>query len=113
VTTMKPKDVLIATKALLHSPAQWTQEAFARNKNGEVISANSPDATCWCLLGAMDKVLRDNNARPAVAEAERIVRNVIRERTGNYWIDGFNDSEFTTHADVLALLDKAIERAGQ
>jgi len=31
----------------------WTQGAAARNQSGEPVAPGSPDATCFCLLGAM------------------------------------------------------------
>jgi hypothetical protein len=30
----------------------WCRGAFARNSRGVAVSAHSPDATSWCLLGA-------------------------------------------------------------
>lgn len=39
-------------KDLLKSEAQWTKGSFARDKDGKEVPYGSPDAVCYCLLGA-------------------------------------------------------------
>ena len=38
------------------STEKWTQQAFARNAAGLGIDPFDPSATCWCLLGAAEKL---------------------------------------------------------
>lgn len=42
---------------LLSKPDRWTKEALARDSMGRTVSPTAPSATCWCLSGAVDKVL--------------------------------------------------------
>jgi hypothetical protein len=44
------------TKALLSDPVKWTQGALARKANGEQCSPFDPEATCFCLIGALQYV---------------------------------------------------------
>lgn len=113
------RDQLEAVYALLEDPSRWTKEHFARNVNddpidddydanddGESLSdeeqATHRDACKWCLYGAAYKcgIVSDMDYASALG-----VRNVH----GVYDVALFNDSH--THAEVLALLRSAIDRA--
>jgi len=39
---------------LLHRPQEWTQNAFARDLDGNEVDADSPSAVCWNLSGAIN-----------------------------------------------------------
>lgn len=110
------RDQLEAVYRLIEDPARWTQEAFAKNAAGEDINdgydvndegepltdeecAAHPDARCWCLYGAAYKCGIYNNFL--------LAKSLLLDTTVG--IADFNDSH--THAEVLALLTTAIERA--
>lgn len=40
---------------LLSDRTKWTQNSFARDELDESAPLNSPDAVCWCLVGALIK----------------------------------------------------------
>ena len=40
---------------LLSDPKHWTQDANARNSKGVKCELDSPDAQCFCLVGAIYK----------------------------------------------------------
>ena len=40
---------------LLADESKWCQGAQARDKNGEAVDPNSPDACCWCLIGSVKR----------------------------------------------------------
>jgi hypothetical protein len=44
----------------------WTRGVGARNNSGLQTSPCSPDATSWCLLGALDKSAKELNLAPIV-----------------------------------------------
>jgi hypothetical protein len=44
------------TRDLISDPGRWTTEVYARDSNGHSVIPNSPDAVCWCLIGAYAKV---------------------------------------------------------
>src|SRR4051794_19791915 len=47
------KEVFGAARELLPSPARWTKGAYARNSRGEPVSAFAPNATRFCISGAL------------------------------------------------------------
>lgn len=52
---MKKSDAIKQIKLLLQSG--WTKGAFAKNKVGENVCALDPGAVCYCLLGALKKIV--------------------------------------------------------
>lgn len=100
-------DVLRAMKARLSTPAKWARGVAARDKHGIRCRAEHERAVCWCLLGALGL---SGAQGPDRLGAALILHSVLPD--GSNTIPQFNDSKKTTHADVLAVLDKAIEKAG-
>jgi len=94
---MTPLETLKAARHLISDPAKWTQGTIARDWTGKQTTADSIDAFCWCAVGALEKV--GSNAGPF-----RALRWAMP--SGYRSIVSFNDSH--THAEVLALFDKAI-----
>lgn len=97
---------------------------IATNRLAEPRNPLADDACRWDLLGALCKVCnRTSTSRlgPAGTVASTFLRRAIvnsqsdadvaawREVTGV--VEGFNDSENTSHEDVLTVLDIAIELA--
>lgn len=98
-------EVLRRVRARLSDPARWTQGTEARNAMGRHVDPEDPDATCWCMLGAVKVEVGagigcDEEASRRFYEAKA----VLRAHGGD--VVTFNDAG--THADVLALLDRAI-----
>lgn len=93
---MKPSE-------LLSDPSKWTQGAASRDKNGNKILLNhifSPDAQCYCLLGALEvcKVLSE-------ARKKLYLRiGTMFPRSGGHFIS-FNDDLQTTYEDVIYVLE--------
>ncbi len=50
---MKVSEQLIAAKALISKPENWTQRSYARDADGYTIDPFSTYATCFCALGAI------------------------------------------------------------
>lgn len=69
---------------LLDKPEKWTKGASARDKSGEVVSPDSPNAICWCLAGAMRRCRLDKD----------VAINVVRDVIGGS-ITEFNDGVAT------------------
>ena len=100
-------ETLIAARAKLATG--WVKGAYALNAKGIDVAPESPDACRWCISGAVLAVMpRD------IGDTPMLLRHAIGKglpypfaaNGGN--IAGFNDAEETTHADVLAALDRAI-----
>jgi hypothetical protein len=116
-------DDLTAVRELLSDPARWTRRAYAKDANGGTfLQANDPEAVCWCLAGACHKVTgaasliqaldnpRTSRLKDAVRD-EIAVSDVGCDPMALSSIAAFNDDSDVTHADVLAVLDRAIEKA--
>lgn len=102
-------EILRAAKELLSDETKWTKEHFAVDANGHgTLEPWSEDSCQWCLWGATAKV---NGGYPF--ETDEYVDAVVREISGGEFTAAsqFNDHPDTTHADVLRVLDLAIERA--
>lgn len=50
-------DALVAARAVIEDPANWTRGTLARTKNGVPTLATDPNACCFCAYGAVAKVL--------------------------------------------------------
>ena len=66
----------------------------------------SPGTTCWCAVGAVEAATGYAVIEPNTALAVRALERVMPRREGS--VPSFNDAPTTTHADILALFDRAI-----
>ncbi|BCJ91806.1 hypothetical protein IZ6_25410 [Terrihabitans soli] len=103
------RDIFINARKWLADPKHWVQ--------GELCvydDVNNPDlrkVSCTCLMGALDRA-SSIKANDALIWADYDVLAFLRKFIPNTGdgndIAGFNDDTNTTHADVLAVLDRAI-----
>lgn len=98
---MKSSELLIKAKAVISDPANWTQNAFARDKEGMALAGGyDPVAVCWCSFGAAEKVV------------EKDYYDAIIEKPFSYFkrnIAQYNDDN--SHKVVMAMWDEAIANA--
>lgn len=80
--------------------AGWTQYAFAKDDVGATVNSSSPNAVCWCSLGAINASIEMTGEYDA---AKNVLSRVAGENIG-VW----NDAPGRTQAEVLALFDRAI-----
>jgi len=87
------KDNLIAARALIDTPERW-------------IKGESRIGDCFCALGAIG-VVSGPGAEPGLWNGchEALAHAVPN---GDLYVARFNDDPDTTHADILALFDRAI-----
>ena len=97
-------DDLKAVRDLLSVPERWTKGAHARDLVGHTVPPAGVVAVCWCLDGAALKLAGGDMHTPRYRNIERALTAAIDG--GNYSV--WNDAPRRIHADVLALLDKAI-----
>ena len=108
--------ILEKTRNILTDEKNWTQGSYAKDKAGDPVSSFAPEATCWCLSGAMDlaawgePISWFDNAVDHLS-AQQLVQDVVVIRIGDYTRSRFNDTH--THAEVLEVLDEAIELANK
>lgn len=101
-------ETLVAAKNLISNPDNWTQEAVARDSHGADTYSLNTDAVCWCSIGALHKVTKNNSL--VITSAAKHLRFVLEQEHKDYdGIAHFNDSH--THAEVMAFWNKAIAAA--
>lgn len=110
---MNELDILKAGRELLSDPNRWTKRTLARDKNGH--ATNDPwdkVSTCFCSVGAIHKVVGPNNdtnrgLKYAVADCLADSALALFGHRGAVVV--FNDAPSTTHDQILAVWDHAIE----
>lgn len=104
-----PNDQPQTLSELLSDPKRWTQGDFARDAEGLSTHALDPDATCFCVLGGLQRLLfrepRPTNAWELYNDATHRLADAIDTASGfcdEDIITNWNDN--STHAEVLAKL---------
>ncbi len=103
---MTPHEVLVQARKLIERPERWTKGNFAKDAHQYAVYPESHRAACWCAHGATIKASAEDWAKHASAIAA--LRNALTAGWARN-IVSFNDDPSTTHADILALFDRAIE----
>ena len=110
--------ILEEARALIDTPEKWCRAAYASDRPGRVApdeiehaySPMEPGATCFCMLGAVARADKcDASPHFGSREAYLAVRKLENACGGP--VSRFNDRPSTTHADVMAVFDEAINRA--
>ena len=89
------KEILVAARAIIANEENWTQGAYAKDKDGSSIGVNCSNAVCFCSIGAIRKITM------FPFDAMKVLRNHMEDS-----IIAFNDGH--THKEVLAAWDEAI-----
>lgn len=112
-------EILKAARGRLSDPDHWYQGEYACDEDGAYIAANSERACKWCAAGAVLAELDRDIAvgEPEVADAlEPLVGAISGQPPADDMVQeiaSFNDDPDRTHAEILALYDRAIELAQQ
>lgn len=106
---MDKVEVLSKVRDILSNEGRWIQEADAIDDGGRVVDALDPGACKWCLLGAFKLATKDDlpTWEPGVLALEGILG--ISPQNTNETITHWNDDDDRSHAEVMALLNRAIE----
>jgi hypothetical protein len=115
---------LIKAKAVISNPKHWTQRRLAKTASGDYTTVNSPDAVCFCAIGALAKACNlkpaspndDEYIAPCVVNAASVLVTALEidpRPFGNpsMLVYTWNDQSLRTHAEVMKAFDKAIEIA--
>lgn len=108
--------ILRGARALLARPDAWLRGVGARTSEGELCPSSSPAAACFCAIGVLNhlaplggwgKAHRALFAELPKAWCSRVKPSNVKD---DHWVSvaRFNDDPNTTHADLLALFDRAI-----
>ena len=98
---MKLLEHLKEIRIMLSKSEHWTQKCTARDKDGKHVGFDGKHAYSWCIVGAVYKITKSGK------EAADIL-NYLSDTIGNVSMNTFNDSETTTHSDILNMIDNAI-----
>ncbi len=97
VTETGPQRIIREARAMLSDQSNWCKGQLKHE-------------TQHCILGALRVVASGNPYRAGTGGASHFVALAVRQR-GFTGIQSFNDS-FTTHDQMLAVLDRAYALAG-
>lgn len=92
----------------------WTQGVLARDKHGKETREFSPEATCFCVVGACMRAKNDIDPNPftgiAFVDNQNLLRTILTiQNFGEIrFVDEWNDVEDRTQEQVVTLFDKAI-----
>ena len=104
-TLTTPAEVLRAARALIETPERWCRGAWARSAHRRPVLEASAKACSFCALGAVNRVAPSWNLR---GQAHGALFHSLPKFPS---VHQFNDARSTTHADILALYDRAIALA--
>lgn len=116
----KPSELLKAAKRLIEKQSNWTQKAYARNDEDIPIDSDSPNAVCFCSLGALHKTLGKYDKTfnykyqqlfdAAYGYLDKAIELVgAKDLAPTISVASYNDTY--SHSEVMAVWDKAIELA--
>lgn len=103
---MHTDKTLRKAKALIDTPAKWTQYAQARRSDDRPCSYNNPDAICFSIYGAIQRVAGIITTSKAPCPLL-----VVARQMGFGCVAAFNNHPDTTHDDVMTIFDRAIALA--
>ncbi len=87
-------------RELLSSPDKWVKTKWAADLLKRPVDPCSPDAVCFCLLGAIDFCYREGT------DVKDEVRNKIRKYIGRASIMLWNDAPERTFEEVKSLVNQ-------
>lgn len=95
------REALLAAAELLEKPGAWTQGENARDEFAVAVDPLAREATCWCIEGAMLRVM--GSKRPTGASWSAVIM-ALKEVPCDW-----NDTPGRTQAEVVAKLREAAE----
>lgn len=109
---MTPIELLRAAQAKI--AAGWCQGDYATDNTGRWAKANDPEASCFCMIGALASCLylanddeiydADEDTKDVFLEANKALLKV----TGVEYLANWNDAEGRTQAEVVNAFENAI-----
>ncbi len=95
---------------LLAIPGNLKSGYYAHNADGKAVDAKSPEATCWCALGAIRYVTQPGESIMAPIRARHLLTDIVHEKH-NISVVEMVDARNATVPQVLEMFDLAIARA--
>jgi hypothetical protein len=95
------RNVLIRARRLVRAKGGWTQDSYAKDKDGKSTAPTMQSATCFCALGAIKRA----KAELGLDECDSV--GTVLFRVVGY-IPEWNDVPGRTQAEVVDAFTKAI-----
>ena len=110
----KGRKILEVARALIAKPENWIKYDYACDQRGNVTATYDESSCKFCAQGALlAAVPRAGYDRFSSRGANLgfLLSDKIMKHVGTEWksLPGWNDRPRTTHADVIAAFDAAIE----
>ena len=106
---MTALQTLIAAKALINTPDKWCKGKFGMDDVGQSID---PMRACRrCAIGAVTAACNGERWSDGFRYAREYLWKA--KPRPELHLTGYNDLPSTTHADIMALFDRAIDAAGR
>lgn len=106
-------EVLRKGRKEIEDPTHWIKGEAAATAEGAPVDPTDPRAVCFCAIGSVRKYSTEPSGRGMIntypgLKAMAALRAAIPSEAPALRIPTFNDNPKTTHADILALFDRAI-----
>lgn len=114
------REALLEARSLVEKG--WVQGKYATNQNGWKVGVTESDATNFCMLGSLERVLENRYIESTMNPYDCLWQGVMKlypsemaqiiENTNmpSAWLDEFNDANTTTKEQILNVFDAAIKR---
>ncbi len=107
---MDIKSTLQAARDLITDPKAWIKGDYARSEQGLTLySPSHPDAACFCAIGALARASGMSAGQVEQSDLAAAL-NLAMGRIPQASVANLNDS--STHEEILAIFDRAIEVFG-
>lgn len=107
---MTELELLIAARANI--ARGHTKSAVARDHRGRAVDSGSPEAVCFCIIGAFRAAEQGEGNNCSIDEIPAVQKFAAHAGIPPFFgsLAMFNDTETTTQAMILEAFDKAIEQ---
>ena len=109
---MNTIEILRAARAKIEDPDRWCKTFLARDSAGSPVMPWEAGACKWCPIGAIEAIEGQFGysieARSALDAASPIEHPAWADWDWGVEAAKFNNLDTTTHAEVLAMFDRAI-----
>ena len=107
---MNAIEILDGMDKVLDEPKKWTQGEYCRTPDGQGTYNGDPEASCFCILGAANKVAES----VALLDEYRIAIEAMQMAASELYgtarfapIANFNDAPSTDYIRVKAVISRA------
>lgn len=109
---------LKAIQALFKDKSCFVKRVFARNANGVEVNPTEESAVCWCLIGAIQRIVpadmenqeRYDALRASLEKAVPADASLMDDEHDINPLVHFNDAPETTYDHIIDLIQQAIRQ---